>query len=149
MTLQEKINQDIKEAMLAKQVDKLAALRSAKAAIMLEATKDGVSEVPDSVSLTLITKLVKQRKDSADIYSKQGRQDLVNDELNQMKYLEAYLPEQMNKEDIRKFVIEVISQQEASSLSDIGRCMGVLISKLKGRADGKIISEILREELIK
>ena len=147
MTLQEKINLDIIVAMKERNSDKLAALRSIKAAIMLEATKFGIQNVTDIISLRLIAKLVKQRKDSADIFNEQDRKDLAEDEINQMTYLEVYMPSQMHVEDIRQVVREVIEQLEAKSIKDIGKCMGVLLKKLDGVADGTIISKLVREEL--
>ena len=147
MTLQEKINLDIIVAMKERNSDKLAALRSIKAAIMLEATKFGIQNVTDIISLRLIAKLVKQRKDSADIFNEQDRKDLAEDEINQMTYLEVYMPSQMHVEDIRQVVREVIEQLGAKSIKDIGKCMGVLLKKLDGVADGTIISKLVREEL--
>ena len=147
MTLQEKINLDIIVAMKERNSDKLAALRSIKAAIMLEATKFGIQNVTDIISLRLIAKLVKQRKDSADIFNEQDRKDLAEDEINQMTYLEVYMPSQMHVEDIKQVVREVIEQLEAKSIKDIGKCMGVLLKKLDGVADGTIISKLVREEL--
>lgn len=147
MTIQEQINNDIKEAMKVKNVDALAALRAAKSAIMLEATKDGATIVADADSLKLIAKLVKQRKDSAAIFIEQDRKDLADDEIRQLVYLEKYLPTQMDKDDVRKIVKEVILELAASSPSDIGRCMGVLMGRLNGKADGSLISTIVREEL--
>ncbi|KRO55607.1 MAG: glutamyl-tRNA amidotransferase [Cryomorphaceae bacterium BACL11 MAG-121001-bin54] len=147
MSIQEQINNDIKEAMKAKNVDKLAALRAVKSAIMLEATKDGSSIVSDEVSLKLITKLVKQRKDSTAIYIEQKRQDLADDEINQLVYLEVYLPSQMGEDEVRKIVKEVIAQVGASSSSDIGKCMGPLMGRLNGKAEGSLISRLVREEL--
>jgi uncharacterized protein len=147
MSIQEQINNDIKEAMKAKNVDKLAALRAVKSAIMLEATKDGSSIVSDEVSLKLITKLVKQRKDSTAIYIEQKRQDLADDEINQLVYLEGYLPSQMGEDEVRKIVKEVIVQVGASSSSDIGKCMGPLMGRLNGKAEGSLISRLVREEL--
>lgn len=147
MTLQEKINLDIIVAMKERNSDKLAALRSIKAAIMLEATKFGIQNVTDIISLRLIAKLVKQRKDSADIFNEQDRKDLAEDEINQMTYLEVYMPSQMHVEDIRQVVREVIEQLEAKSIKDIGKCMGMLLKKLDGVADGTIISKLVREEL--
>ena len=147
MSIQEQINTDIKEAMKAKNVDKLAALRAVKSAIMLEATKDGSSSISDEMSLKLIAKLVKQRKDSAAIFTEQNRPDLVIDEVNQLAYLEGYLPEQMGDEEVRKVVKEVIAQVGASSPADMGKCMGPLIGKLKGKADGSLISKLVKEEL--
>jgi uncharacterized protein len=147
MSIQEQINNDIKEAMKAKNVDKLAALRAVKSAIMLEATKDGSSIVSDEVSLKLIAKLVKQRKDSTAIYIEQKRQDLADDEINQLVYLEVYLPSQMGEDEVRKIVKEVIAQVRASSSSDIGKCMGPLMGRLNGKAEGSLISRLVREEL--
>jgi uncharacterized protein len=147
MSIQEQINNDIKEAMKAKNVDKLAALRAVKSAIMLEATKDGSSIVSDEVSLKLIAKLVKQRKDSTAIYIEQKRQDLADDEINQLVYLEGYLPSQMGEDEVRKIVKEVIAQVGASSSSDIGKCMGPLMGRLNGKAEGSLISRLVREEL--
>tara|TARA_B100001758_G_C18307676_1_gene555964 strand:+ start:512 stop:958 length:447 start_codon:yes stop_codon:yes gene_type:complete len=147
MSLQEKINNDIKEAMKAKNVDRLAALRAVKSAIMLEATKKGVAIVSDEISLKLIVKLVKQRKDSAAIFIKQKREDLAADEISQLSYLEVYLPEQMLEDDVREIVNEVILQVGASSISDMGKCMGLLMKRLNGKADGSLISRLLKEEL--
>ena len=124
MSVQEQINNDIKEAMKARNVDKLAALRAVKSAIMLEATKEGNTTVSDEVSLSLITKLVKQRKDSAAIFTEQNRPDLAVDEVNQLAYLECYLPEQMSEEEARKVVKEVIAQVGASSPAGHSRCQG-------------------------
>ena len=108
MTLQAKINGDIRKAMKARNTDQLAALRSAKSAIMLEATKEGLSSVDDEVVLNIISKLVKQRNDSARIYNEQAREDLAQDELNQIKYLLPYLPKQLTEEEVRVLVQETI-----------------------------------------
>ena len=147
MSVQDQITNDITEAMKARDVDKLAALRAVKSAIMLEATKDGSTTVTDDVCLKIIAKLVKQRKDSAAIFTEQNRQDLVDDEINQLSYLEGYLPAQMSEEEVRKVVKEVIDQIGASSPADMGKCMGPLIGKLKGKADGSLISKLVKEEL--
>ena len=147
MSVQDQITNDIKEAMKARNVDKLAALRAVKSAIMLEATKDGSTTVADEISLQIIAKLVKQRKDSAAIFTEQNRQDLVDDEVNQLAYLEGYLPAQMSEEEIRKVVKEVIAQVGASSPADMGKCMGPLMGRLNGKADGSLISKIVKEEL--
>ena len=147
MSVQDQITNDITEAMKARNVDKLAALRAVKSAIMLEATKDGSTTVTDDVCLKIIAKLVKQRKDSAAIFTEQNRQDLVDDEINQLAYLEGYLPAQMSEEEVRKVVKEVIDQIGASSPADMGKCMGPLIGRLNGKADGSLISKIVKEEL--
>jgi hypothetical protein len=147
MSIQDQISNDIKEAMKARNVDKLAALRAVKSAIMLEATKEGNTTVSDEVSLSLITKLVKQRKDSAAIFTEQNRPDLAVDEVNQLTYLEGYLPAQMGEEEVRKIVQEVIEKVGASSPADMGKCMGPLMGKLNGKADGSLISKLVKEEL--
>jgi len=147
MTVQDQITNDIKEAMKARNVDKLAALRAVKSAIMLEATKDGSTIVADDVSLQLIAKLVKQRKVSAAIFEEQNRPDLVVDEVNQLAYLEPYLPAQMSEDEVRKVVQEVIAKVGASSPADMGKCMGPLMGRLNGKADGSLISRLVKEEL--
>lgn len=147
MSIQEQVANDIKIAMKNRNVDQLAALRSVKASIMLEATKDGSVTVSDEVSLKIIAKLVKQRRDSAAIFIEQKRQDLADDELNQLSYLEGYLPLQMGEEAIRKVVIEVIDQVGATSHADIGKCMGILMNKLNGKAEGSVISRLVKEQL--
>ena len=147
MNLQEKINFDIKEAMKARNTDKLAALRALKSAIMLEATKKGVITVPDEVSLQLAAQLGKHRKEAASIFNEQNRKDLAQDEMNQLAFLEVYLPKQIGEDKIREVVKEVIIHVGASSSVDIGKCMGQLMQKLKGKADGTVVSRILREEL--
>ena len=147
MSVQDQISNDIKEAMKARNVDKLAALRAVKSAIMLEATKEGNTTVSDEVSLSLITKLVKQRKDSAAIFTEQNRPDLAVDEINQLAYLEEYLPAQMGEEEVKKIVQEVIEKVGASSPADMGKCMGPLMGRLNGKADGSLISKLVKEEL--
>ena len=147
MSIQEQINNDIKEAMKAKNIDKLAALRAVKSEIMLEMTKDGSSSVSDDLSLTIITRLVKQRKDSAAIFKERDRPDLEKDENNQLRYLEAYLPVQMTEDEVMIVVKDVILKQEASSLSDMGKCMNIIMQQLKGKADGVLVSRLVKKEL--
>ena len=149
MSLQNTISDDIKKAMIAKDKDKLAALRAVKAAFIVEMAKDGSDLVSDDLAEKIIAKLVKQRKESASIFSEQGRDDLAKDEITQLEYLEVYLPEQMGEEEVRKIVQEVISQVGASSPSDMGKCMGPLMGRLNRKADGKLISQLVREELSK
>ena len=147
MSLQNTINDHIKQAMIAKEKDKLAALRAVKAALIVEMTKDGADSVPDVVAEKIISKLVKQRKESASIFTEQGREDLAKDEIAELEYLEVYLPEQMSEDEVREIVKDVIAKVGASSPADIGKCMGPLMGKLNGKADGKLISQLVREEL--
>ncbi|MGY8979305.1 MAG: GatB/YqeY domain-containing protein [Flavobacteriales bacterium] len=149
MNLPDLISSDIKKAMLAKATDKLAALRAVKAAIMLEATKDGSSSISDEIALSIIKRLVKQRRDSAEIYLKESRQDLADDELKQLKHLETYLPEQLSSSEVEIIVKEIIVEIGAGSMSDMGRVMGKVMSKLNGKADGKLISETVKNLLSK
>lgn len=147
MSIQNLISEDIKKAMLAREVDKLAALRSVKAAILLEASKDGSSEISDDIALKIIIKLVKQRKDSAQIYKEQNRQDLESDELKQLEYLELYLPEQLSKDKIEIIITKIIVDVNASSMKDMGKVMGLASKELGGKADGKLIAQIVKEKL--
>ena len=147
MSIQNLISEDIKKAMLAREVDKLAALRSVKSAILLEASKDGSSEISDDIALKIITKLVKQRKDSAQIYKEQNRPDLESDELKQLKYLEFYLPEQLSNDEIETIVNKIIVDNNASSMKDMGRVMGLASKVLGGKADGKLIAQIVKAKL--
>ena len=147
MSIQNLISEDIKKAMLAREVDKLAALRSVKSAILMEASKDGSSEISDDIALKIIVKLVKQRKDSAQIYKEQNRPDLESDELKQLKYLEFYLPEQLSNDEIETIVNKIIVDNNASSMKDMGRVMGLASEVLGGKADGKLIAQIVKEKL--
>ena len=147
MSIQNLISEDIKKAMLAREVDKLAALRSVKSAILLEASKDGSSEISDDIALKIIVKLVKQRKDSAQIYKEQNRPDLESDELKQLKYLEFYLPEQLSNDEIETIVNKIIVDNNATSMKDMGRVMGLASKVLGGKADGKLIAQIVKEKL--
>ena len=147
MSIQDQISNDIKQAMKARNIDKLAALRAVKSAIMLEATKEGKSVVPDEVALQIISKLVKQRKDSAVIFIEQNRLDLAEDETNQLAYLEVYLPKQMEEKEVICAVKQVIRELGASSSADMGKCMGILVKRLSGQADGSLISRLVKEEL--
>ena len=148
MSIQDKINEDIKSSMIEKNVDKLAALRAVKSAFLLEMSKDGSTSVSDTTAQSIISKLVKQRKDSYDIYIQKDRVDLATDEMNQISYLNDYLPEQMSEDEIYIAVKDIIAELKPAGISDLGITMGAVMPKLKGRADGKLISRIVREELI-
>ena len=147
MSIQEKIDYDIKVAMKEKNADKLAALRAVKSAIMLELTKKSDILITDDLSLKLIAKLLKQRKDAAAIFMQQNRKDLADDEIRQSLYLQEYLPVQMGEDEVRKIVKEVILQVGALSSADIGKCMGLLMQRLSGKAEGSLISKLVKEEL--
>ena len=147
MNIQDLINSDIKKAMLARDVEKLAALRSVKSAFLLEASKDGRSQISDDIALKIISKLVKQRKDSAQIYNEQNRKDLEKDEIEQLKHLELYLPKQLAENEVEQIIDKIIVDCGASSMKDMGMVMSILSKQLSGRADGKIIAGIVRKKL--
>lgn len=147
MSIQEKINDEIKLSMKEKNVDKLSALRSVKSAILLELTKDGKTNMSDEIAIQIISKLVKQRKESASIFKSKNRLDLEKEELSQIKYLEVYLPKQLSEDEIEEYISIKLNEIDNFSLKDMGRFMGLLMKELSGKADGKIISKILKRKL--
>ncbi|MEC8969127.1 MAG: GatB/YqeY domain-containing protein [Bacteroidota bacterium] len=150
MSLQHSINSDIKHAMLAKEKEKLAALRSIKAALLLEMTKEGGDgSVNDETALRVLQKLFKQRKDAAKIYQEQNRLDLADVEIKEASFIASYLPKMMSKEKIQLIVKETINQLGAKGPSEMGKVMGAVMGKLKGKADGGLISSVVKEELNK
>ncbi|GAB2766464.1 GatB/YqeY domain-containing protein [Salinimicrobium soli] len=150
MSLQEKVMTEMKAAMRAKDTIKLEALRAVKSAILLAQTesagKDGLSEDDE---LKLLQKLVKQRRESAAIYTEQGRADLAQPEIDQALVIQSFLPEQMSEEEIEKKVEEIIQRTGASGMQDMGKVMGVASKELAGKADGKTISNIVKQKLSK
>jgi uncharacterized protein YqeY len=147
MALEEKINADIKTAMLAKDAAKLEALRAVKSAILL--LKTSPEGYTDDTEIKALQKMVKQRKETADVYKTQNRQDLAEVELTQASVIEAYLPKQMSEEEVKAEVVKIIASVGASSPADMGKVMGVASKQLAGKADGKIISTFVKELLAK
>lgn len=147
MSIQEKINNEIKLSMKEKNVDKLAALRSVKSAMLLELTKDGKTNVSDEIAIQIISKLVKQRKESASIFKSKNRVDLEKEELAQIKYLVVYLPKQLSEDEIEERIKIKLNEIDNVSLKDMGRLMGLLMKEFSGKADGKMISMILKKKL--
>ena len=145
MALEEKINADIKTAMLAKEAGKLEALRAIKAAIIiLKTSPEGLT---DDTELKSLMKLVKQRKETAELYITQNRSDLAEVENFQAGIIEAYLPKQMSEEEIKAEVQKIIISVGASSPADMGKVMGVASKQLAGKADGKVVSTLVKEML--
>lgn len=140
--LEEKINADIKQAMLNKEKDVLESLRAIKAAILL--LKTGKGEVNEAAELATLQKLVKQRKESAEIFNQQNRSDLAEAELFQASIIERYLPKQMSKDEIEAAVKAIIGEVGASSAKDMGRVMGIASKKFAGTADNKVVAEIVK-----
>ena len=148
MSLITRIDQDIKQAMLAKQPDRLQALRSIKSALLLAKTEKGAAdEMTEEAEIKVLQKLVKQRKESADIYKTQNREDLYEIEMAEMRVIEPYLPQQMSRFEIEGAVQEIIERIGATGAQDMGRVMGVASKELAGKADGKTISEVTRQLL--
>ncbi|WP_134088373.1 GatB/YqeY domain-containing protein [Olivibacter sp. XZL3] len=148
MALENTINQDIKAAMLAKDDARLRGLRAIKSALLLAKTEKGAGEtLTEEVEIKVLQKLVKQRKESAEIYLQQNRQDLYQIEKEEQDVIEEYLPKQLSKEEITEQVKLVIEEVGAASVKDMGKVMGRVNQLLGGKADGKTIAEVVKEQL--
>lgn len=147
MGFMEVISADIKAAMLAKEKEKLAALRDIKAKLMIEATAGGNSEVSDATAMKVVMKLHKQRMETYDLYIAQNREDLAADELFQAKVIEAYLPKMMSEDEVKAAVSAKITEVGATGPQDMGKVMGALSKELAGKAEGQMISKIVKEVL--
>lgn len=145
MSLEQKINQDIKAAMIAKDSVRLRGLRAVKSAILLAKTeKATVEELTEDTEIKVLQKLVKQRKESAEIYKQQGRDDLYQIEAEEQEVIEAYLPKQLDRNEIEQIIRQIITDTGASSIKDMGKVMGVANQQLAGKADGRTISEVVK-----
>ncbi len=147
MSVQKEITEKMKEAMKAKDTVGLTALRALKSAFLLAKTEAGAGELTAEQELKIIQKQVKQRKDSAQVYIEQNRQDLADPELAEAKVLEQFLPEALSEEEIAKVIVEVIAETGAEGMKDMGKVMGIVSKKLAGQADGKTISVIVKQKL--
>jgi uncharacterized protein YqeY len=147
MSLEEKINADIKVAMLAKDKDKLEALRAVKSAVLLAKSEKIGVELSEEIELKLLQKLVKQRRDAAEIYKQQSRSDLADSELFQADVIEYYLPDQLSPDEVRVVLKQIASEIGVASMKDMGKLIGAASQKLAGSADGKLISTLVKEML--
>ncbi len=147
MSLFDQVSQDLKAAMLAKEKDKLESLRAIKTAFLNAKSEKGAGELTPDKELQIIQKLVKQRKESAEIYKEQNRNDLYQKEMDEAKVIEVYLPKQMSEQELTEVLKEIIARVGASSPSDMGKVMGVASKELSGKADGKSIAAKVRELL--
>jgi len=148
MSLITTIDQDIKKAMLAKQEVQLRGLRAIKSALLLARTEKGASEeISEETEIKVLQKLIKQRKESADIYKAQNREDLYKVEAEEMAVIEVYLPKQMDKAEVEVFLKDLIDRVGATSVKDMGKVMGAANKELAGKADGKTISEVVKQLL--
>lgn len=148
MSLKETINADIKHAMISKKQDELLALRAIKSAILLAETDKGASgELTEDVENKLLMKAAKQRKDSAEVFKDQGRDDLAKKELLELGVIERYLPKQLDRGELELQLKQIIQDTGASGPQDMGKVMGMATKKFAGKADGKTISEIVKSLL--
>jgi uncharacterized protein YqeY len=148
MSLEVTINEHLKKAMLAKDEKGLRALRAIKAAILLAKTAEGAGEsMSEDAEIKLLQKLVKQRKDSIEIFEQQNRADLSIKEKEEVEVIEQYLPKQMSHDEIKQAITAIIKQTGVSNISGLGQVMGIASKQLAGKADGKTISAIVKELL--
>ena len=146
MSLTDTINTDIKTAMLAKDEAGLRGLRAIKSALIIAKTS-GAAEANADEEIKMLQKLVKQRKESAEIYQGQNRPDLAQKELDEIAVIERYLPKQMSEDEVRIIVKQIIETIGAKSPSDMGKVMGAASKQLAGKADNKIVSSMVKELL--
>jgi hypothetical protein len=148
MSLQEKVMQEMKSAMKAKDATALESLRAIKSALLMAQTeKGGGTSLSEEDEVKMVQRLVKQRKDSAAIYIEQGREDLAATELSQISIIEKFLPEQLSEEAVEQVVLATIKKVGANGMKDMGKVMGIVSKELAGQADGKTISNIVRKHL--
>ena len=148
MNLEQLINEDIKSAMLAKEKERLNALRAIKAALLLLKTeKNGEETISEEAEMKLLQKLVKQRKDSAELYQSQNREDLYKEEVVQMEIIAQYLPKQLGDDEVAAIVKQLIAENGISGMKEMGRLMGLASKALAGKADNKKVSDIVKQLL--
>lgn len=149
MSMYSTISDGIKDAMRNKDRERLAALRDVKSKLMLEATKTGAdgNDIPDATVLAILTKLFKQRSETADLYAEQGRADLEAEERAQAAVIAEFLPQPLTEEEIKAEVAAIIAETGAASMADMGKVMGIASSRMAGKADGKVIAGIVRAVL--
>jgi uncharacterized protein YqeY len=142
------IDQEIKQAMLARDQAKLRGLRAIKAALLLAKTEKGsAEEITDETELKILQRLVKQRKESSDIYKQQGREDLSVIEEEEIAVIIQFMPKQMGREEVEAAIANLIKESGAMSVKDMGKVMGLANKELAGKADGKLIAEIVKTQL--
>ena len=148
MSLVEKVNDDLKEAMKNKDKDKLLALRAIKSALLLAQTEKGANgEVSEDAEVKILQKQLKQRKDAAEVYKAQSREDLYEAEIREASYIEAYLPKMLSEAELETLVREALAEAGATSAKDMGRVMKAVQAKVAGRAEGKAVSEAVKRLL--
>ncbi|QED48687.1 GatB/YqeY domain-containing protein [Cytobacillus dafuensis] len=146
MSLLERLNEDIKQAMRNKEKDKLTVIRMIKASIQNEAIKLG-ADLSEEQELTVLSREVKQRKDSLHEFDKAGREDLVEKIRSELQFVELYMPKQLSEEEVSKIVQETIAETGAKSKADMGKVMAAIMPKVKGKADGALVNKLVQQHL--
>ncbi|MEH7334024.1 GatB/YqeY domain-containing protein [Neobacillus drentensis] len=147
MSLLERLNNDMKQAMKNKEKDKLSVIRMVKSSLQNEAIKLGVKELSEDVELTVLSREVKQRKDSLHEFDKAGREDLVEKLRAELAVVELYLPKQLSEEELSEIVTQTISEVGAKSKADMGKVMAAIMPKVKGKADGSLVNKFVQQHL--
>lgn len=147
MSLESKINEDLKTAMKAKDQAALRGIRAIKSAILIHNTSGTTEEMNEEKEIALLQKLVKQRQDSLDIYVKQGREDLAVVEREEIEVIMRYLPKQFSEEELKVAIKAIMTRLGASTMKDMGRVMGEASKEFAGKADGKTISAVVKSLL--
>ena len=146
----DKLEADLKKAMLARDTARTRTIRSLRAAMLekeIELREGGKAEVSDDVAMSVVQKQAKQRRDSIDQFEAAGREDLVAKEREELAIIEEYLPEQLTEEDVRKAIEKIINETGAESMKDMGRVMGAAMGRLRGLADGRLVQDIVKKLL--
>lgn len=146
MSLLERLNEDMKQAMRNKEKDKLTVIRMIKASLQNEAIKLG-AELAEEQELTVLSREVKQRKDSLHEFEKAGREDLVEKIRTELQYVELYMPKQLTEEEVSEIVKQTIAETGAASKADMGKVMSAIMPKVKGKADGSLINKLVQQHL--
>ncbi len=148
MSLFDKITEDLKKAMLNKEASKLEAIRAIKTALLLAKSEKGVNtEISAETEMSILQKLVKQRKESAAEFLAQNRKDLADKELNEVAVISEYLPKQLSSDELKVIVKQVITESGASSIKDMGKVIGMVNKKVTGQAEGKLVADIVKSML--
>lgn len=147
MSLLERLNNDMKQAMRNKEKDRLSVIRMVKSSLQNEGIKLGKSELSEDEELTVLSRELKQRKDSLQEFSNAGREDLVNKLQEEIHVLEVYMPKQLSEEEVAQIVSETIAEIGASSKADMGKVMSAIMPKVKGKADGSLVNRIVQQQL--
>ena len=146
MSLLERLNEDMKQAMRNKEKEKLTVIRMIKASLQNEAIKLG-KDLNEEQELTVLSREVKQRKDSLHEFEKAGREDLVEKIRTELQYVELYMPKQLSEDEVSKIVAETVAETGASSKADMGKVMAAIMPKVKGKADGSLINKLVQQHL--